>query len=161
MSPDPTKRSSGEERGAAALEFALVAPIFIMLLFGVISFGLVFAQQLALSNGARQAARAGVVTGVTCKQIYAQARDASGTVGMSSGSVTVTITRGATETAASGTTPCGASPASSSTQPCKGSAAGDSLYVKTSFKSQLIIPPFIYKSRFPISSTGAYECEFS
>ena len=40
-----------------------------MLVLGIISFGLVFAQQLCLSNGARQGARAGVVSGATCKQI--------------------------------------------------------------------------------------------
>ena len=153
-------RRHRDEDGAAALEFALVAPLFIMLVFGIISFGLVFAQQLGLSNGARQGARAGVVTGVTCAQLYAQARDASSTVGMSSNSVTVTITRGQSIAAAKGTTPCGATPATSTTQPCKGSAIGDSLYVTTSFISQLIIPPVIYKKSFPVQATGAYECEF-
>jgi hypothetical protein len=125
----------------------------------VISFGLVFAQQLGLSNGARQGARTGVVKGVTSAQIYADARDASGTVGMSGSSVTVSITRGAT--AAAATNPCGANPSTSSTQPCAGSAVGDSVYVKASYTSQLIIPPVIFKSSFPIDATGAYECEFS
>jgi Flp pilus assembly protein TadG len=143
------------------VEFALLAPLFIMLVFGVISFGLVFAQQLGLSNGARQGARTGVVSGATCKQIYQDAQDAAGTVGMGSSSVTVTIERGATADDADGTTPCGSNPATSSTQPCKGSAAGDSLYVTTSYDSQLIIPPIIFKSHYPIDSTGAYECEFS
>lgn len=145
--------------GAAAVEFALLAPIFIMVVFGIISFGLVFAQQLGLSNGARQAARGGVVKGATCAQIYAQAQDAAGTIGMSGSSVTVTITRGATS--ASATNPCGATPATSSTQPCAGSTAGDSVYVKTAYTSQLIIPPVIFKSSYPINATGAYECEFS
>jgi Flp pilus assembly protein TadG len=40
------RRRRHEEHGAAAVEFALLAPVFIMLVFGVISFGLVFAQQL-------------------------------------------------------------------------------------------------------------------
>lgn len=154
-----TSTRSRDDRGATVVEFALLAPLFIMLVFGVISFGLVFAQQLGLSNGARQAARAGIVKGATCAQIYAQARDASGTVGMSSGSVAVSITRGATS--ATATNPCGATPASSTAQPCAGSTADDSVFVTTSYTSQLIIPPVIFKSSYPISSNGAYECEFN
>jgi Flp pilus assembly protein TadG len=153
------RRRRHEEDGAAAVEFALLAPVFIMLVFGVISFGLVFAQQLGLSNGARQAARAGVVQGATCAQIYAAAQDAAGTVGMSGTSVTVTITRGASAGAA--TNPCGATPSTSTTQPCAGSTAGDSVFVKTAYTSQLIIPPVIFKGSYPINASGAYECEFS
>jgi Flp pilus assembly protein TadG len=156
---NPRPRALATERGATAVEFALLAPLFIMLLFGIISFGLVFAQQLGLSNGARQGARTGVVSGTTCKQIYKDAQDAAGTVGMSGSNVTVSIKRGAS--AAVATDACGATPATSTTQPCKGSAAGDSLYVKTSFDSQLIIPPIIFKTHYGIESTGAYECEFS
>jgi Flp pilus assembly protein TadG len=152
-------RRRADDCGASAVEFALLAPIFIMIVFGIISFGLVFAQQLGLSNGARQGARSGVVSGATCKAIYAEARDAAGTVAMSSSSVTVSIKRGASADTA--TNPCGSDPSTSTTQPCKGSAAGDSVYVKTSYDSQLIIPPIIFKNHYPIDSTGAYECEFS
>jgi Flp pilus assembly protein TadG len=147
--------------GATAVEFALLAPLFIMLVFGIISFGLVFAQQLGLSNGARQGARTGVVKGATCKQLYQDAQDAAGTVGMTSSDVTISITRGAS---APGTaTPCGTGTAASTStvQPCAGSDPGDSLFVKASFHSQLIIPPIIFKSDYPIDSIGAYECEFS
>jgi hypothetical protein len=79
------------------------------------------------------------VKGTTCAQIYADARDAAGTIGMSASSVTVAITRGATQAAA--TYPCAGSLATSTTQPCAGSATGDSIYVKLSYDSQLIIPP--------------------
>jgi Flp pilus assembly protein TadG len=153
------RRRGPDEGGASVVEFALLAPLFIMILFAIISFGLVFAQQLGLSNGARQGARGGVVKGATCAQIYTAAQDAAGTIGMSGSSVTVTITRG--QTAASASSVCGATPASSSTQPCLGSAAGDSLYVKTSYSGQIIVPPVYFKSNVPLSSTGAYECEFS
>jgi hypothetical protein len=78
---------------------------------------------------------------------------------MSSSNVTVSIKRGATS--ATATNPCGATPATSTTQPCKDSTAGDSVFVKTSFDGQLIIPPIIFKDLYPIASTGAYECEFS
>jgi Flp pilus assembly protein TadG len=156
-----SRKSPRDERGATAVEFALLAPLFIMLLFGVISFGLVFAQQLGLSNGARQGARTGVVKGITCKQLYQDAQDASGTIGMSGSSVSVTITRGASAASATNT-PCGTGTAagSSTVQPCAGSTAGDSLFVKTSYTTQLIIPPIIFKSSYPIDASGAYECEY-
>lgn len=46
-----------DERGQAIVEFALVLPVFILLLFGVIEFGLLFNAQLTLENNARECAR--------------------------------------------------------------------------------------------------------
>ena len=50
-------------RGAAAVEFALVMPILIMLLFGIIEFGRAYNAKLTLANAAREAAREFVITG--------------------------------------------------------------------------------------------------
>ncbi len=44
-------------RGAAALEFALIAPILIVLVFGIVEYGLVFRKQLTISNAVQQAGR--------------------------------------------------------------------------------------------------------
>jgi len=49
----PTRR----ERGAAALEFALVAPLFLLVVFGGIEIGLMFRSHLALQDMSRGAAR--------------------------------------------------------------------------------------------------------
>ena len=46
--------------GTSALEFALVAPIFLMLLFGIASFGLYFGTVIALTTAAAEGARASV-----------------------------------------------------------------------------------------------------
>lgn len=62
-------RASRRDDGAAAVEFALVLPLLMMLVFGIISFGILFAQQLSLGNGARQGARLGVVADRTCADI--------------------------------------------------------------------------------------------
>jgi Flp pilus assembly protein TadG len=51
-----TKRA-GRERGAAAVEFALVLPLLIILLLGIIDFGLYYYNDLALTHAARDAAR--------------------------------------------------------------------------------------------------------
>lgn len=45
------------ERGAAAVEFALLAPVLIMILFGVMEFGRAYNVQIALSNAAREGVR--------------------------------------------------------------------------------------------------------
>ena len=50
-------RPAGRDAGAAALEFALVVPILLVLIFGMIEFGFVFQAQLALTHAAREGAR--------------------------------------------------------------------------------------------------------
>jgi Flp pilus assembly protein TadG len=45
------------ERGAAALEFALVAPLFFLVVFGGIEIGLMFRSHLAIQDMSRGAAR--------------------------------------------------------------------------------------------------------
>ncbi|WP_338145193.1 TadE family protein [Cryobacterium mannosilyticum] len=51
------RRSTAGERGAAAIEFALILPILVILVFGVIEFGLVFNAQISITNAAREGAR--------------------------------------------------------------------------------------------------------
>lgn len=51
-------RSRKLQRGAAALEFAILAPVLIMLLLGMIDFAMVFNGQAVVTNAARDAARA-------------------------------------------------------------------------------------------------------
>jgi len=45
------------ERGAAAVEFALILPILILLVLGLIEFSRVYNIQISLSNAAREGAR--------------------------------------------------------------------------------------------------------
>jgi Flp pilus assembly protein TadG len=49
------------EHGAAAVEFALVAPILLLLVFGIISYGYMLSFRQALSQGAAEGARAAAV----------------------------------------------------------------------------------------------------
>lgn len=48
---------SGSEEGAAAVEFALVVPLLLTLLFGIIEFGTAYNAQILVTNAAREAAR--------------------------------------------------------------------------------------------------------
>jgi Flp pilus assembly pilin Flp len=49
------------EEGAAAVEFALLLPLLVLLLFGFIQFGTAFNTRIQATNAAREAARMAVV----------------------------------------------------------------------------------------------------
>jgi Flp pilus assembly protein TadG len=50
-----------DEGGAAAVEFALLLPLIVLLLFGIIEFGLAFNTRIQATNAAREGARMAVV----------------------------------------------------------------------------------------------------
>ena len=52
-----------KKRGQAMVEFALVLPIFILLLMGIMEFGLLFHQYLVVTSASREGARAAAVGG--------------------------------------------------------------------------------------------------
>lgn len=51
----------GSERGAAAIEFALLLPVLVMILVGVFEFGLAYNNYLAVTHAAREGARMAAV----------------------------------------------------------------------------------------------------
>ncbi|WP_081788306.1 TadE/TadG family type IV pilus assembly protein [Candidatus Blastococcus massiliensis] len=59
------------ERGAAAVEFALIAPVLLLLLLGIVEFSKAFHDQASLSAAAREGARS-----MALGDTPAQARDA-------------------------------------------------------------------------------------
>ena len=50
-----------DQEGAAAVEFALLLPLLVLLLFGMIEFGFAFNTRIQATNAAREAARRAVV----------------------------------------------------------------------------------------------------
>lgn len=54
-----------EEHGAAAVEFALVVPLILILVFGIIAYGYMFSFRQALSQAAAEGARAAVGASTT------------------------------------------------------------------------------------------------
>ncbi len=50
------------ERGAVAVEFALVLPLLVAMLLGIMEFGLMYNGQVSVTNAAREAARTMAVT---------------------------------------------------------------------------------------------------
>ena len=61
----PRHRKVPGERGAAAVEFALVVPLLLAILFGVISYGFMLSFRQGLSQAAAESARAAAVSAVT------------------------------------------------------------------------------------------------
>jgi len=49
--------SRNSERGAVAVEFALLAPVLVLLLLGIMEFGRAYNAQVSLSNAAREGVR--------------------------------------------------------------------------------------------------------
>jgi Flp pilus assembly protein TadG len=54
-----------DDSGASAVEFALVLPLLVLLLFGIISYGVMLSFRQSLSQAAAEGARAAAVTFVT------------------------------------------------------------------------------------------------
>jgi Flp pilus assembly protein TadG len=52
---------SGRDRGQALVEFALILPILLLVVTGIMQFGVLLSGQIALVNGVREAARYGSV----------------------------------------------------------------------------------------------------
>lgn len=123
-------------RGQSLVEFALVFPIFILLLAGMIDFGLGLFQYMTLINatrdGARLAATACTATSCTDGAIEARVR---ATAGLSPVSVSVTCRRATDpQTAAQFTA---AKCANSGTTPVK---KGDTVRVQSTYTYHMIWP---------------------
>ena len=90
------RRSAGslrDERGAAAVEFAIVASIFFLLVFGIIDFGFAFHTWNGTANAAREGARRAAVDPVV-GDIVARTRQSVDYLDPARLSVNVTCSRG-------------------------------------------------------------------
>lgn len=61
----PRPRAVRSDRGAAAVEFALIVPVLILLLIGTVSTGLAYNDHISLSNAAREGARYGAAADIS------------------------------------------------------------------------------------------------
>jgi Flp pilus assembly protein TadG len=79
------------EVGAELIEFALVLPIFVLLLAGIFDFGMMFRSYEVVTNAAREGARVGVLPGYTPADVQARVDAYMGVSGLT-GPYTVTVT---------------------------------------------------------------------
>lgn len=143
------RRRGRNECGAAAVEFALVVPVLLVIVIGIFNFGFVLAQQISLNNGARQAARYAVVYGPSCADVATEARNGAETIGMSASQVpTPTVS------------PC---PSSTSTaKPCAGATPGTNVTVTMARSAAWTVtfPPFNVIPAPTLTGKGVMRCEY-
>jgi Flp pilus assembly protein TadG len=84
------------ERGASAVEFALVAPLLILLVFGIVEFSITYNRQQGLHAAAREGARIASLPQTTSSEITSRVMDALDGVPLE-GSPTITITPGGSQ----------------------------------------------------------------
>ncbi|WJZ67469.1 pilus assembly protein [Kocuria rosea] len=75
------------ERGAAAVEFALVVPILLVLLLGIIEFGRAYNVQISLTHAARETARTMAIDNVWGDAV-SRGRTAAPSVALATGDFT-------------------------------------------------------------------------
>lgn len=132
------KRFSGDsERGAGIVEFALILPLLMMLVFGVVQFGLLFNRQQALHASAREGARLAALPSATLAEISQRLLDALDGIPMD-GTPTVTITP-------------------SVTHPCEG-RLGDTVLVVVTVPTTIEIPVWGTESKI-LTGRGEFRCE--
>jgi|GEM_PF-478340 len=83
-------------RGMAAVEFGLVLPILVLLVFGIAEFGIAFYREGVLAGAVREGARRGIVATTpraTTAQIQQKVTDYLNGVGWDPGAAVVAVTR--------------------------------------------------------------------
>ncbi|MFH5804451.1 TadE/TadG family type IV pilus assembly protein [Alienimonas sp. DA493] len=76
--------------GAATVEFALVAPLFLLLILGIIEFGRMLMVQQILTNATREGARRAVIEGATAEEVRTLVDRYLSNASVSGSTVTVT-----------------------------------------------------------------------
>ena len=84
------EKHGGDRRGAAAVEFALTAPVFFLFLLAAFEFGWLNVIRHTADNAAYEAARTAMVPGATAAEARAKANSLLNIVGARAAQITVT-----------------------------------------------------------------------
>jgi Flp pilus assembly protein TadG len=84
-------------RGAAIVEFAIIAPILFMLVLGSVEFGRAVMAKDLLANAARAGARTGALPGKSNTDIKSQATTSLSDSGVSGATIAITVNGAATD----------------------------------------------------------------
>ena len=88
-------RSQLRERGAAAVEFALILPVLLALVLGVVEFGRAYSVQTQLSGAAREGVRSMALTD-SSSTAKTTAKAAASTLNLTDSQIAVTLKAGST-----------------------------------------------------------------
>jgi Flp pilus assembly protein TadG len=128
------------ERGAAAVEFAILLPVLILILFGIIEFSIAYNHEQGLHAAAREGARVAALPQTTQATVIDRVRSALQGVMDSTDIQNATIT----------VTPSG-------NQPCSGVPAGTHVIVTVSAPDDLAIP--LFTKTLTLTGRGEFLCE--
>jgi Flp pilus assembly protein TadG len=135
------------ERGASAVEFAILVPVLVMILFGIIYFSLYFNARQGVQAAAREGARLASLPTTSSAVACAKAKDALTGVPVDGVSVQV-----------SAAPPSGSSDVCPSTvSVCAGSAT--SVYVRVAGTVTVSIPFWPGSGVLTTTSTANFRCE--
>jgi Flp pilus assembly protein TadG len=129
-------------RGQSLVEFALILPVFLLIVFAIVDFGLAFDASIGISNAAREGARSGT-TKPTAAAITARVRTVAGRLNDSRLTVTITC-----KTSAGAACPGGLA----------GATAGSSVVVRVAYNYPLLTP-VAFGTIIPLSSTAEMRVE--
>jgi len=131
-------RHHDSERGAAAVEFALVLPLLVLLVFGIVQFSIVYNRAQGLHAAAREGARIASLPQTTQSEITTRVMDALDGVTLSAPpSITVTP---------------------STTQPCKNHPPGQTVTVRVNAQTTIDIPIWGSVTK-TLTGKGEFRCE--
>jgi Flp pilus assembly protein TadG len=131
------RQRARNERGAAAVEFALILPLLILLVFGIAYFSIGYNRKQGLQAAAREGARLGALPQTTTSEI--QSKVTAALAGSVPSTPTITITP-------SGTRPCDLAP------------VGARIKVVVTAPYTFEIPLFGAQT-VSMSGTGEFKCE--
>ena len=78
-----------QRRAAAVVEFAIVAPLFFLLVFGMIEYGRMVMVQQVITNASREGARRAVLDGATASEVQTEVDDFLSQSSISGATVTI------------------------------------------------------------------------
>ena len=143
---DSTSRATRDERGRgqALVEFAIVLPVFFLLVAGMFDFGLGIYSDLTLVNAAREGARLGVIDPGNTSAIETRVRAMAGNLDPAKLSVTVACER----------------PSGTSFTACTSPMwlPGDATKVTVDYKYSMFFP-VLFGTEIPLSSESKMRIE--
>ena len=83
------RKALKNNKGQSLVETALVLPIILIILMGIIDFGMMFNNYIVIGNAAREGAR-GAATGASDNEVGGMVADAAGSLDIAKLSVTIT-----------------------------------------------------------------------
>ena len=135
------------DSGAQMVEFALVLPVLLVIVLGIINFGYLFGQKLALNQAVREGARMAVVPGTnngasvdSQPEIQTLVRNNTGGL-VPAGGVTVTL---------------------SASTGCKNLKVGQQLRVNAAYTAAPLVPMPIpgFPATFALTGSAVFRCEW-